>query len=221
MTPLEIVTIAATYHSRHDMIDRILQTAFVGFLSAAHSLDLWRQDLKELYVTNPIVDNGKVSVQLGSDLSQIRVVQKINLYTDYTSVAGVVTPSGPIHKNPKYTESNSNGDFNYFGFKEPNKYYIAGQTLNLTDVDTNCKCIGITAFVYPTYGQNIISGAWQTDSWIAAKFPTLLEAYVRMYIAGIVADPKLIQSAQMFFQQQRYQFLTANVQEMQSWQSTL
>lgn len=217
MTPLDVVTSQTSYLARYDMTDKILTYDFQNILNTAHSINIFRKDLRKLYIVNPTIVSGRVSVDMTSEFRGIRVLRAVKLYSSHSVAGTVVTPGTEILSNPEYTESQGENQFNYYSNKIMNTYYIMGNYLNFTDVPQNCTCIEVTGIVRPYYGRNLITGAWESDSWILEQHPGIIQAMVRRFITGIVADPKMMNAAEIYYQQQLENFVDASKQEMLPW----
>jgi hypothetical protein len=217
MTPLNLVTSQTSYLARYDMTDKILTYDFSNILNTAHSINIFRRDLRKLYILNPSINSGKVAVDMSSEFRAIRVIRGVKLYSSYSVVGTVVTPGTEIISNPEYTEAQGENQFNYYSNKILNTYYIAGNYLNFREVPENCVCIEVTGIVRPYYGRNLLTGEWESDSWILEQHPGVIQSMVRRFIAGIVADPKMMNAAEIYYQQQLENFIDANKQEILPW----
>lgn len=217
MTPEEIVTTQCTLYSRMDLFSQILEVQFSNFLRAAHGLDNFRKDLRNLYILNPLISNGVVTENLTTELLRARSIYDVNLYSTYVQVGTVVTPGTKILLPEKYKNADSTDLYDYYDIPTRYVWQIFGQTITLRDVDTATTCIELKVLAYPTYAQNDINGEWQSDSWILLQYPEILSVYCSQYIATKVKDRELLQSAVLEFNRVKTEFLSACAQEIITW----
>ncbi len=221
MTPEQLVDYVCALYSRYDVRDNMLRYDFRNFLRQAHSTDFFRRDLAKLYILNPTVDTyGNVSYDFSQELQSIRAVKTINQYMNYTVAGTSVFPTDKLTLNGKYRPATGE-DFNYYGFRDPYTYTIFGNNLSITDVSTTCKALEIEAFTFPSYAQNEISGAWETNSWILEMHPGYIQAIAEMSLAYSIKDAESRNSAMQKLSVERSNFLATYVQDIVSWQQTL
>ena len=212
----ELVEMVCRLYSRMDKVQD-MTLAFSGFLREAHGIDYYRRDIKKNYVLNPTLVDGVLNVDLNTELSSLRRVYGIRTYTGYSQVGTVIYPSGVVMTPAEYHEGDANNLTTYFGCPDRYTWMITGNYLQIRDVSSGVTCIEITVFGYPTCGQNLLNGVWETDSWIFREFPQLLEAYCRKWLTGYLKDAELKNSATTNFYEKRTEFIGAYAQEIVSW----
>lgn len=212
----QLIEMICRLYSRMDKVQD-MTIAFSSFLREAHSLDYYRRDIKKSYVLNPTLVDGVVQVDLNTELSALRRVYKVNTYSAHALIGSVVHPSSPVITPELYHEGDANNLTNYYGYPDRYTWQITGNYLRISDISTGVTCIEITSFGYPTYGQNILNGAWETDSWIFKEYYQLLEAYCRKWLTSYLKDVQLQNAATANFYEKRAEFIAAYAQEIVSW----
>lgn len=216
-TPSEVIDRVEDFFSRPDLHDRIL-ARFPKALQSAHSVDKFRRDLKTIYITNPAIFSGVVNIPLTTSLPRLRKVREILCYSSFTLDGVTVVPGTLI---PNYsleggfrdlTDAASN--FNYYGFRYPQTYAIAGNILNLAGVDSTSLAIGVAGVYYPSYTFNAISGEYETDSWLMVESDDIVEAYLRLYVAQIIQNDKQIAGMQTNLMMARAELIKSYEQEL-------
>lgn len=194
-----------------------MKVAFSGFLREAHGLDFYRKDIKKSYVLNPTLVDGVLNVDMSTELLSLRRILAVKTYNSYAQVGTVVYPGMPVVTPEQYKEGDYNNLTNYYGAPERYTWFITGTGMQIRDISTGVTCVEILGFAYPVFGENLLTGILETDSWIFREFPQLLEAYCRKWLCGYLKDRELQSTANNNFYEKRTEFITAYAQEIVSW----
>lgn len=203
-------------YSRMDKLQD-MRLAFSSFLKEAHSLDFYRKDIKKSYVLNPSLVDGVLHIDLNTELSAMRRIYAIKTYVGYAQVGTVVYPGNLVLTPEPYHEGDPNNLTNYYGIPDRYTWNITGNSIQIRDISSNANCVEILGFGYPTYGENLITGVLETDSWIFREFQVLLEAYCCKWLTSYLKDAELQNAANTKFYEKRQEFIAAFAQEIVSW----
>lgn len=220
MSPEDICELACSLQGRPDLEEKSLRILFPAALRQVHSLANFRRDRIFCFLVDPSIHQHRIKENLYLHNINLRMIEDINMFASYSVVNNEVIPADPIACMP-YENADTAPRADYYGFTNPNTYAIIGDTLTINAVPTNVACVRIQGLAYPTYATDPITGLYKTNSWICESNPEILLAAMSLALSRLKQDTTAVSLATQEFSLASKTFLSANTQEIISWQLTL
>jgi hypothetical protein len=217
MTPSEIISEVLSDLERPDMASKAL-AKFYQSLQSAHKVERLRRDLRTVYITNPSINNSRMTFVVTEVTPRSREIRSVNLYSGFSEpTPGQVIPDENklIYLYQPFIDiADALTATDYYGFKYPTTFSLMGALGTLKGVDTSTTCVEINYLAFPTFVESPVTGEYETDSWIADEFPQLIKAYLKWAIATVIDSQSLIQSAVSEVNFQRREFINTYVSDI-------
>lgn len=210
MTVDEMIADVAAFFDRQDMVT-LLRTHFPKALRTAHSYQKFTKDLGNIYLPDPVIVNGRVSLTTAM-LPQLQTLLALQGYSDYTSsVIGADTLYYP-GTTDGVTYQNLNEGYatrDYYGFTYDSGYTMLGQNITVKGVPDTCKLLEVLAVLWPTFVYNGLSDSYSTNSWIMQEYPKLVRQLLLIQGATISQQADVLTTARTELAQIREDFLNS------------
>ena len=148
-------------------------------LGYVHSLRDFEQDLKD--VVEPVLANSSsIAFTLPDDYRHLAAIRLLD--SDGMEITGLEFKRGKAHRRPS----------DHFGCHYPNYYYTLGQEIRVWwEANIGQGSILMTYFASPQLTFDESLNVWDTDSWIAARFPDVISYQIAKSLAAGVETSQL------------------------------